>query len=146
MKYVVLAGRVLFAFLFLLSAPGHFKPETIAFAEAQGVPLASVAVPLSGIVELLGGLSILVGYKTKYGAWLLVLFLVPVTFTMHRFWNITDPMMQRIDMVMFMKNISLIGTSLLLAYFGAGPLSVDAWLARKGRRQQVAYGAAPAVS
>ncbi|MET0392975.1 MAG: DoxX family protein [Chitinophagaceae bacterium] len=125
MKYAVPAGRALFAFLFLLSAPGHFKSETIDFAAAQGVPLASVSVPLSGIVELLGGLSILLGYKAKYGAWLLILFLVPVTFTMHRFWTIADPMMQRMDMVMFMKNISLIGTALLLTYFGAGPVSID---------------------
>lgn len=131
MKYAVPAGRALFAFLFLLSAPGHFKPETIAFAEAQGVPLASVSVPLSGIIELLGGLSILVGYKARYGAWLLILFLVPVTFTMHKFWTIADPMMQRMDMVMFMKNISLIGTALLITYFGAGPVSVDERLARR---------------
>lgn len=131
MKYLVPAGRLLFAGIFLLSSAGHFKPETIAFAASQGVPLASLSVPLSGIVELLGGLSILIGYKAKWGAWLLVLFLVPVTFTLHRFWLIPDPMMRQMDMAAFMKNISMLGASLLIAYFGAGPLSVDEWLRRK---------------
>lgn len=51
--------------VFLLSAPGHFKSGTIAYAAGQGVPLASIAVPLSGIVELLGALSIVLGYKAK---------------------------------------------------------------------------------
>jgi putative oxidoreductase len=49
------------------------------------VPTASVAVPLSGIIALLGGLNILSGYKAKYGAWLIVLFVVPVTVMMHNF-------------------------------------------------------------
>lgn len=148
MKYIVPAGRLLFAFLFLLSAPGHFKPETIAYATAQGVPLASVLVPLSGIVELLGGLGILLGYKTKWGAWLLVIFLIPVTFMLHRFWLIPDPMIRQLDMAAFMKNISILGGALLIAYFGPGPLSVDSWLRKRATRQQhPAYGtAAPAVS
>lgn len=146
MKYIVLTGRVLFSFLFILSATGHFKPETIAFAGAQGVPFASVLVPLSGIVELIGGLSILLGYKAKYGAWLIVLFLIPVTFTLHRFWLIQDPMMKQMDMAAFMKNISILGGALLISYFGAGPLSIDARLARKNGRQQPAYSTAPVVS
>jgi len=70
-----------------LSAPGHFKAGTIAYAAGQGVPLASIAVPLSGIVEFLGALSIVLGYKAKLGAWLIVLFLVPVTLSLHRFWG-----------------------------------------------------------
>lgn len=134
MKYIVLTGRVLFAILFILSASGHFKPETIAYAGAQGVPFSSVLVPLSGIIEFIGGLSILLGYKTRFGAWLLVLFLVPVTLTLHQFWNITDPLARQMDMASFMKNISILGGALLIAYFGPGPLSVDAWLAGKGNR------------
>ncbi|PYO38913.1 MAG: DoxX family protein, partial [Gemmatimonadetes bacterium] len=62
----------------------------------------------------------------KIGAWLLVLFQVPVTLMMHNFWAVTDPMMRGIQIAMFMKNISMLGGALLIAYFGSGPLSLDA--------------------
>jgi uncharacterized membrane protein YphA (DoxX/SURF4 family) len=84
MKITALAGRILFSLLFIAAAPGHFSSATIGYAASQGVPLASLAVPVSGILALLGGLSIALGYKTKLGALALVAFLVPVTFMMHR--------------------------------------------------------------
>jgi uncharacterized membrane protein YphA (DoxX/SURF4 family) len=76
---VVVLGRFLFALIFLFAAPNHFTKQTIAFSASQGVPLASIAVPLSGVVAIAGGLSILLGYRAKLGAWLIVLFLIPVT-------------------------------------------------------------------
>lgn len=125
MKYAVLAGRILFSLLFLMSGFGHFSAAPVAFASASGVPAASILVPLSGVIEILGAISIIIGYKAKWGAWLIVLFLLPVTFLMHKFWTVTDPMMQQMDMAMFMKNLGLAGAALLIAYFGAGPLSID---------------------
>jgi putative oxidoreductase len=88
--------------------------------------LASVAVPLSGVVAIAGGLSILLGYRAKLGAWLIVLFLVPVSLMMHKFWAVTDPMMAQIQMILFMKNVSMLGGALLITQFGAGPFSQDA--------------------
>lgn len=126
MKYALIAGRILFSLIFILSSFGHFKPETIAFAASKGVPLASVLVPLSGIIELIGGLSILIGYRARIGAWLIVLFMIPVTLTFHQFWTVTDPMAYQMEFVMFLKNLSITGGALLLAYFGSGELSVDA--------------------
>ncbi len=125
MKYIVPVGRILYAALFLISAPGHFKAGTIAYAAGKGVPLASISVPLSGVIALLGGLSILLGFKAQYGAWLIVIFLVPVTFMMHDFWTVADPMMRQMQQINFEKNLALLGAALLIAYFGAGPLSVD---------------------
>lgn len=125
MKYILLAGRILFSFLFIMSSFGHFGEPSIGFAASKGVPAASFLVPLSGIIELAGGLSIITGYKAKYGAWLIVIFLLPVTFMLHNFWTITDPMAKQMDMVMFMKNISMLGGALMITYFGSGPLSVD---------------------
>lgn len=122
---VVLAGRVFFALIFMLAGLNHFSKQTIAFAASQGVPLASVAVPLSGVIAVVGGLSILLGYRAKLGAWLIVLFLAGVT-PLHNFWAVHDPMMAQIQMTMFMKNISMIGGALLISQFGAGPLSLDA--------------------
>lgn len=123
---IAVAGRMLYSGIFIMASLGHFSKGTIGYAAAQGVPLASIAVPLSGVLALLGGLSVALGYKAKWGAWLLVLFLLPVTLMMHNFWAVGDPMMARIQKVMFVKNISLLGGALLIAHFGAGPLSLDA--------------------
>jgi putative oxidoreductase len=125
MKYTVLIGRILFSIIFILSGLSHFAAGTIAYAKYAGVPMASFLVPLSGIIALAGGLSVALGYKAKIGAWLILLFLIPVTFIMHKFWGIADPMAQQMQMAMFMKNISLIGAALIISYFGAGPLSID---------------------
>ncbi len=121
----ILAGRVLFSLIFILAGLNHFSKQTIAFAASQGVPLASVAVPLSGVIAVVGGLSILLGYRARLGAWLIVLFLVGVT-PLHNFWAVHDPMMAQIQMAMFMKNISMLGGALLISQLGAGPLSLDA--------------------
>jgi putative oxidoreductase len=123
---VVVLGRFFFALIFLMAGANHFNKQTIGYAASQGVPLASIAVPLSGVVAIAGGLSILLGYRAKLGAWLIVLFLVPVSFMMHKFWTVTDPMMAQIQMILFMKNISMLGGALLISQLGAGPLSLDA--------------------
>src|SRR5271165_2287579 len=123
---VVLAGRLLFSFIFIFGALNNFSHQSIAYAAAQGVPLASVAVPLAGIIALAGGLSILLGYRARIGAWLVVLFLIGVTPMMHNFWAVKDPMMAQIQMIMFLKNLSMLGGALLVSQFGAGPWSLDA--------------------
>jgi putative oxidoreductase len=128
MKQMVLLGRVFYASIFVLAGFGHFSASTIAFAASQGVPFASVAVPLSGVMAILGGLSIALGFKAKYGAWILSLFLLPVTVMMHQFWRIADPMMAAMQQAMFMKNLALLGGAYLVAYFGSGPLSLDSVL------------------
>jgi putative oxidoreductase len=124
--HLVPFGRVLFASIFLLAVPGHFLAPTIQHAAAEGVPLASLLVPVSGIMALLGGLSVALGYKTRIGAMLLVAFLVPVTLMMHDFWSVAEPAGREIQRIMFMKNVALIGGALLLSYLGGGPYSVDA--------------------
>jgi putative oxidoreductase len=122
---VVLLARFLFVAIFLMAGPNHFSKQTIAYAASQGVPLASIAVPLSGLMALAGGLSILLGYRAKIGAWLIALFLVGVTPMLHKFWGIADPMAAQMQMIMFMKNVSMLGGALLIAQFGAGPWSLD---------------------
>src|SRR5436189_1178802 len=116
MRYSVLAGRILFSLLFIVAGLGNFSSQTIGFAAAQGVPLASVAVPLSGVLALVGGLSIALGYKARWGAALIVLFLVPVTFMMHNFWAVKDPLVAQDQMAHFVKNISLLGSALFIFY------------------------------
>jgi putative oxidoreductase len=123
---IIFLGRLLFALIFVMAGPRHFLRETIAFAGSQGVPLPSIAVPLSGAMALLGGLSVLIGYRAKLGAWLIVLFLAGVTPMLHNFWAVTDPMMHQIQMIMFMKNLAMLGGALLITQFGSGPWSLDA--------------------
>lgn len=122
---IVLLGRFLFGLIFLMAGLNHFASQTIAYAASQGVPLASVLVPLSGAIAALGALSILFGFRARLGAWLIVLFLVGVT-PLHNFWAVSDRMMHQLQMVMFMKNLAMLGSALLLTQFGAGPWSLDA--------------------
>ena len=129
-RYAVPIGRALFAAIFVMAGFGHFSRPMIDMAAQQGVPLAALLVPLSGVMSVAGGLSVLLGYRARWGATLLVLFLVPVTFAMHQFWAQSDPQQAQLHMVMFMKNLGLIGGALLIGYFGAGPLSLDARRAR----------------
>jgi putative oxidoreductase len=129
-RFLVPIGRACFAAIFLESAPNHFKAQMAGYAAHQGVPLASVLVPSAGVLALLGGLSVLLGYRAKIGAWLLVAFLVPVTVMMHNFWAISDPQMAQMQQGQFMKNLAMLGGALLITHFGAGPVSLDA---RSGR-------------
>ena len=132
-RFLVPVGRVLFALIFMLSAMGHFSSATIAYAASKGVPFAGVLVPFSGVLSFAGGLSVALGYRTRLGAWLLVLFLVPVTLMMHPYWTIEDAAAARIDRILFLKNLSMLGAALMLAHFGGGPYSLDA--ARQGPAQ-----------
>lgn len=126
LRYLVPAGRLLYALIFIMGSLSHFSSQTVGYAAAKGVPMAFLLVPLSGVLSLAGGLSILIGYRARLGAWLLVAFLVPVTLMMHDFWAVQDPMMAQMDQAIFLKNVSMLGGALLIAHFGAGPLSVDA--------------------
>jgi putative oxidoreductase len=138
MRSLALAGRVAFGAIFLLTAFGHFSPQTISYAAQQGIPFASFLVPASGLLAFAGGLSVILGYRARLGAWLLVAFLVPVTLTMHAFWAVQEPMMAQMQQAMFMKNLSMLGGALIIAYFGAGPLSLDARRAVPVTRSQEA--------
>jgi putative oxidoreductase len=125
-RAVALLGRICLSAIFITAGPAHFLPGTIAYAASQGVPMANMLVPLSGALSLVGGFSVLLGYHTKVGAWLLVAFLVPVTLMMHRYWAAGDAQAMQLQQAMFMKNVAIMGGALLLAFFGGGPYSLDA--------------------
>jgi putative oxidoreductase len=123
-RVLVPVGRLLFALIFILSAPHLISGAPAAMAQHHGVPVASLAVPLAGLVALAGGLSVALGYHGRIGALLLVLFLVPVTLYMHAFWTEAGGAAQAAQ-IEFMKNLALVGAALLLVYFGSGPISLD---------------------
>ncbi len=121
---LVLIGRICYSLIFILSALSHFSEGTIAYARSAGLPLAGLLVPISGGIALAGGLSILLGYRARFGAWLIVIFLLPVTFFMHSFWGLIDLQTAFIQQIMFMKNLSMLGAALLITHFGSGPFSI----------------------
>ncbi|MDD5657181.1 MAG: DoxX family protein [Elusimicrobia bacterium] len=124
MRYVVPIGRICYSLIFLLAGPKHFQSGLAAYAAAAGVPLAKVAVPAAGVFCILGGLSILLGYRARRGAWLIVLFLVPVTLFMHRFWGLSDAQAAAMQQVNFLKNLSMLGAALMITRLGSGPCSL----------------------
>jgi len=127
MKYIPLIGRILFSLIFISSGLSHiFKlSEMSQYTASMGVPFPTAATLFSGLILLVGGLSILLGYKVKIGAIILVVFLIPTSFIAHAFWGIEDQMQAQMQMILFMKNIAMTGAALMFFYFGTGPLSIE---------------------
>jgi putative oxidoreductase len=125
-SFTPLAGRILMSVLFLIS--GFFKiggySQMVAYSSSKGLPMASVAIACAAVIELAGGLAIIAGFQTKIAAWLLFLYLIPVTFLFHNFWAMQGVEQQQ-NMIDFLKNVSIMGGLVILATYGAGPYSVD---------------------
>ncbi len=134
-KILLLIGRIFFSLIFILAGYSHvMSNQLISYAAAAGVPSPDLLVPLAGLLSFMGGLSVLLGYKAKWGAWFIVIFLVPVTLVMHRFWGATDSQTTLMQMTMFQKNLSMLGGALLIAHFGSGPYSLENYLSSLGKR------------
>src|ERR687898_1928349 len=119
MDVVFLVGRILFVLVFLFSGSTvHLlqAKQGIEYARMYRVPAPEITVPLSGLMAVLGGLSVAFGIWGDLGALVLVAFLLPVAFFMHAFWKETDPQQKANQMAHFMKNISMAGGALVLFY------------------------------
>ncbi|WP_236240216.1 DoxX family protein [Streptomyces sp. CC228A] len=116
MDVLVLIGRILFAVLFLASAAGHLtRTKAMAgYAASRGVPAAVPATIGSGLLILVGGLSVLLGIWADLGALLLVVFLVSTAVLMHGFWKEGDAQARQMEMVHFQKDLALAGAALML--------------------------------
>jgi putative oxidoreductase len=125
MRILFPVARILFSLVFLLAAPRHFTQEGIEHAANLHVPAPGLLVPISGVMAIVGSLSVAIGYKARWGAWILVAFLVPVTWMMHAYWKESDPTARHIQQAMFAKNLSMLGAALLITQLGAGPISID---------------------
>jgi uncharacterized membrane protein YphA (DoxX/SURF4 family) len=123
-----LVGRILFGGYFLYNGLNHLM-NTAAMAQyaaSRGVPAPELAVLGSGLLILLGGATILLGFLPRAGALLIAIFLVGVTPVMHDFWTVSDPAARLSEMVNFTKNLALLGSTLLFAaYPRPWPLSLD---------------------
>ncbi|MFC5742959.1 DoxX family protein [Dyella tabacisoli] len=114
-----LGGRILLSSLFVLSGLSKLGAyaATMAYMSAMGVP--SVLLPVVIATELFGGLAIAFGWKTRVAAFLLAGFSLVTALAFHA--NLAD----QIQMIMFMKNVSIAGAFLLLTVNGAGRISLD---------------------
>ena len=112
-EIVFAIGRVIFGIFFLINAAGHFMQlnQMAQYAGMKNVPMPKLAVGGSGLLLIIGGLSMVTGYQPDIGAIALIIFLVPVAFMMHNFWAIEDEMQKQIEMAMFMKDIALAGAA-----------------------------------
>lgn len=121
MEWIVIVGRILFAMLFIASGFGHLAQgeAMVGYAQSRGVPLAKLAVPVTGVQIIVGGLMILLGVWADLGALLLVAFLLPTAVLMHAFWKESDPQTRQGEMVHFMKDTALGGAALMLFAFFA---------------------------
>ena len=125
-SYGPLAGRTLLALIFLIS--GYHKiggfSQVAAGMAAQGVPFAEAALVVSIIVEIGGGLMLIAGWKARWAAAAIFLWLIPVTLMFHAFWA-ADAAQVQDQLNHFMKNLCIMGGMLYIMAFGAGPLSAD---------------------
>jgi uncharacterized membrane protein YphA (DoxX/SURF4 family) len=87
---------------------------TVGYAAAKGVPFPEIAVPVAAAFLVVGGVSLLFGWRPAVGIGAIVLFLAPVTIYMHPFWS--EAGTEKInDMVNFTKNVALLGSALMFA-------------------------------
>jgi putative oxidoreductase len=112
-----LIGRILYGGFFLMSGVNHFTTISALkqYAASKGVPAPAFAVGGSGLLMLLGGLSVVLGFRPHYGLLFLFVFLLGVTPKMHAFWTVSDPIARMGEQVNFMKNMALLGAALAMA-------------------------------
>lgn len=125
-KFGPVTGRVLVALIFLWSGIGKIGgfAGTAGYMASKGLPMAEVLLALTILIEVGGSLMLIVGWKARWAAAVMFLWMIPVTLVFHNFWAVppAEVMNQQIN---FMKNLSIMGAMLYILAFGAGPYSVD---------------------
>lgn len=118
---IAVTGRVMFALIFVLSGVTHFTDMAhYASLMPAPIPFRPFWVAISGVVELIGATLIVADRSPRLGGWLIVLFLIPVTITVHGVAMVTavDPQMRLIQTSFFLKGITMTGAALLISQLG----------------------------
>jgi putative oxidoreductase len=127
--FLSLISRLMLCAIFVMSAVANKIPRfgaTIAMMEAEGIPQAKYMLIGAIAFLILGSLLVILGYKARFGALLLLIFLALATYYFHDFWKIKDDQAaQTVEMISFMKNLGLGGAMLFLLANGSGHWSLD---------------------
>jgi putative oxidoreductase len=126
------AGRVLLCTIFFASALGNKIPnfrEVVNVMDSVGVPAPSVMLAGAIVFLVVGSIAVMLGFKARLGAGLLLVFLVLATYYFHAFWTL-EGQEQQAQMIQFMKNLSMMGAMVFIIANGPGAGSLDARLAR----------------
>lgn len=121
-----LVGRILLAAIFILSGwnkIGGFE-GTAGYIASKGLPLPQVGAAIAVVVELIGGILLLVGFKARWAALAIFAFLIPATFIFHAFWSVPPEQMMA-QQTQFMKNLAIMGGMLMVWAFGPGRIALD---------------------
>jgi putative oxidoreductase len=121
-----LIGRILIAVIFLVSGYGKIAgfDGVAGYIGSKGLPMPEVLAALTIVLELVGGVLLVIGYKVRWVAIVFFLWLIPTTYLFHRFWGIDAAQVQA-QQINFLKNVSIMGAFLLLFGFGPGAYSLD---------------------
>jgi len=124
--YGPLVGRVLLALIFIIAGFGKITgfEGTVGYMQAYNVPMTQVLAVLAIIVELGGGLMIAVGWKARWAAAAIFIFVLIASFIFHAFWAVPADQAQ-LQNIMFMKNLAIMGGMLYIIVYGPGPFCVD---------------------
>ena len=116
MNVLLIIGRVLFAFIFLVSGWAHVTKakHMVGYAQAKKVPAPKLSIQISGLLLFLGALSIIFGVYADLGALVIAVLLALFAVKMHDFWTQTDAQQKQNEMTQFLKDISMAGAALVL--------------------------------
>jgi len=128
MEILLLLGRIIFGGFFIMSGINHFTNVKMmaGYSASKNIPAPSVAVVGSGVMLVVGGLSVVLGFLPILGLLLLIVFLVPTSFLMHNFWTVQDPQFRAAEQINFLKNMAITGAALALMYGATNwPLAIS---------------------
>lgn len=125
-SFFTFIARICIAAIFIMSGAGKliFFDQTQAYMASKGFTAIPLFLMGAALVELIGGLCLILGYKTRFGATILLLFLIPTTLIFHDFWNIEGEG-RELQQIMFFKNLAIFGGLLYILCDGPGSLSLD---------------------
>jgi putative oxidoreductase len=132
---LIVIGRVLLALMFVMSGFGKLTDigGTAGYIASGGLPAPAVLAVVVGLLELLGGLALIVGFQARWAGLSLGVFTLMASFLFHKFWAVA-PDEQMVQQLMFMKNLAVAGGMFVVAALGAGPASLDQRLSERVAR------------
>lgn len=121
-----LAGRILIALIFLLAGFGKVTgfEGTVGYIASKGLPFPQLAAAVAILVELGGGILLIVGWRARWAAAALFFFTAMTAVFFHNFWALPADQVQN-NMIHFMKNLSMMGGLLYVFVYGSGAYSLD---------------------